>query len=564
MRYSKLVPVIVTDELQNDYEISKFNMRSVIDASTVQEKWLKFFTYLSSWKYTNQSMFKAFNKKEKEEILQNEQMMEIISSLEEVVLDNLPGESVIDKALSFMNLISGGNPNAVFSTDNINLNDEGQEKEEDDEEEDEDGDGNSEAEGDGEGDGEGEGEGDGDEDGDGDGEGEGNSDGEGEEGDNGDNDGEGDGEDEGDGEGKGEGKGNTKTNKDVVTVSNKNSDSSKKPTSKKKTFSKHNAKKKAKRGIREKGAHKNMFNNSNGGREEENLDVKADRKSTLRTTGKPVDIVKEYNVLKKLSSLMSGIEDYQFTEKEIIDISKKNSSSSFDHNRKIRILEMVSKLSKKKDIRTEQRNKHEHHTRMREYGQLTKIRNISERSRPDFGIRFVKKQPLVKIKEVEPKQVLALMIDDSGSMSQSYKRDWVEAIILNRTIEAMKYKSRLFVCKFLENIYHFTEIKNVLEAYAYMRKISFNGGNTYIQQCAEALSERIQTEKNITAEVMVINDGQDPVTSDWIPKYKTHAMMLGENNEDLSRAITASGGLYQYIDQYGRMVEQSDNIVNEE
>ena len=43
---------------------------------------------------------------------------------------------------------------------------------------------------------------------------------------------------------------------------------------------------------------------------------------------------------------------------------------------------------------------------------------------------------------------------------------------------------------------------------------------------------------------MVINDGQDPVDRDWLPNFETHAIMLGQENKDLKRAVDRVNGYY--------------------
>lgn len=146
----------------------------------------------------------------------------------------------------------------------------------------------------------------------------------------------------------------------------------------------------------------------------------------------------------------------------------------------------------------------------------------------------------IKPVEQNPKE-LFVILDDSGSMDNSFKKAIVRLILLKVRKRALAgIKSTLFM--FEADLYQ----NNPCDLANGMPYISFGGGSTNVQRSLITLKGII---KNQNASVLVINDGEDTVSSDFIPVVRTVAITIGTNNTGLQKACERSKGQYFTINK---------------
>jgi uncharacterized protein with von Willebrand factor type A (vWA) domain len=245
----------------------------------------------------------------------------------------------------------------------------------------------------------------------------------------------------------------------------------------------------------------------------------------------PIDEIKKFVEVREISDSynipMNGILDYRHLNSREVDFINK-----------LAIIESRGKLKAKKIMPKEEIDL------MNEYSQVSRIRNKTEMLYPTFGYKFATKNLMVKRHSFPTKQALCLLIDDSGSMNCTYKVDWVKAILWNRALEAESNNMDLYCALFESQVYEIQKINSLDEAKNYYKKIGFNGGGTDVQGCTEYMMEWFKV-NHISAQVVIINDGQDVVNKNWQPSEDLHAIMLGAENHNLKEVITKKDGHYE-------------------
>ena len=241
--------------------------------------------------------------------------------------------------------------------------------------------------------------------------------------------------------------------------------------------------------------------------------------------------------ISKYVEVKEKSDTYGIPMNDILDY-KNLKDKELEFIRKLSVIESRGKLKASKFVPKENTDM------MNEYSQVSKLRNKTEMLMPTFDYKFATKNLIVKRNTYPTKQALCLMIDDSGSMHEVYKMEWVKAILWNRAVESEKKNIDLYVALFEGSVYEFTKINNLDEAKKFYKKISFGGGGTNIQKCATFLMNKFKKE-NINAQVVVINDGQDYVHPSWEPSQELHAIMLGNGNDDLQTVIKKKDGHFE-------------------
>lgn len=146
---------------------------------------------------------------------------------------------------------------------------------------------------------------------------------------------------------------------------------------------------------------------------------------------------------------------------------------------------------------------------------------------PDFSLRMAKKELIVNT-PVEPeikKQKILIVIDDSGSMNETFKKDWVTAILANRLQYAMKKECEVFVSLFetrnTVKSYKWYHIYDEESALKFWDTFNYNphGGGTDVSGVIDEISKEILTNKKLfninqdlsieKPEILVVNDKQN-------------------------------------------------------
>lgn len=284
--------------------------------------------------------------------------------------------------------------------------------------------------------------------------------------------------------------------------------------------------------------------NGNGEGEEESKEPQKSSGKTASKSGQTplLERLKTYakdarKEISKYVEVKEKSDTYGIPMDDILDY-KNLKDKELEFLRKLSIIESRGKLKASKFVPKENTDM------MNEYSQVSKLRNKTEMLMPTFDYKFATKNLIVKRNTYPTKQALCLMIDDSGSMHEVYKMDWVKAILWNRAVESEKKNIDLYVALFEGSVYEFTKINNLDEAKEFYTRISFGGGGTDIQKCATFLMNKFKRE-SINAQIVVINDGQDYVHPTWEPSQELHAIMLGNGNDHLQTVIKKKDGHFE-------------------
>lgn len=238
-----------------------------------------------------------------------------------------------------------------------------------------------------------------------------------------------------------------------------------------------------------------------------------------------------------------------------------------DHLNKVAIIEGFGKsfeIKKTTEDRKVPNSRKFKSVRMSEYSEITKS-PIYQKIFPNYSIKLATKDLVINapIETQEGKQKIIILVDYSGSMNETYKQDWVLAIIADRLYYAMKEECEIFFSYFLENLYpkrSFTHIYNEETALKFFKDFQTrpDGGDTYVGNVIRSIKDEIEKNHRLfnlnvdlskeKPEILVINDGNDSCKVDNFT-WKTNAITLGQRNEELKKLSEASGGRYLTIDR---------------
>jgi hypothetical protein len=194
--------------------------------------------------------------------------------------------------------------------------------------------------------------------------------------------------------------------------------------------------------------------------------------------------------------------------------------------------------SKKKKIRE-----------MRSHGEVMKT-SKTQMVLPAFDSKLAKKELTIKTK-VKPetkKQMLTMLLDDSGSMNCIQKQSYVRAVLMNRLQSVIEGKAKLNFYLYETNRYGYKEVKDLKDAQELYKSISRkrpSGGGTHI---GSVLQETINEIHDIPGyhdpEIIIVNDGDDYVNPSEIDLkgVRINVVMLGTTNANLKSIAEASGG----------------------
>lgn len=261
-----------------------------------------------------------------------------------------------------------------------------------------------------------------------------------------------------------------------------------------------------------------------------------------------VDLLIEREITDKIIKVVS---EY-FEQKEVFERVYERETLKLRYRdyekmdpKKLKFLDKIAILESRGKMRAVKKLATPNVTTMEDYSQVKNVRGKTQMAHPLFKYRFATKSLIVKAPSNPTKQAICLMIDNSGSMNCVFKKNWVYAIIYNRCMEAERNNCVLYICTFLYDVANIKPIRTRYEGQEYYSKhCSFNGGGTNVQGCAEFMMDYFK-KKNLTVQVTVINDGQDYVDKDWVPKQELHAIMLGDENDGLKKVIERAEGHYE-------------------
>jgi hypothetical protein len=210
---------------------------------------------------------------------------------------------------------------------------------------------------------------------------------------------------------------------------------------------------------------------------------------------------------------------------------------------------------------------------MRDYAQFHMI-DLYQKMFPNFATKFLTKDLTVNVPVDRKEQIqkIIIILDYSGSMDDTEKQVWVNAILIDRFKYVMKGEAEVFFSYFVDevedlNFRHIKDREDVLEFWRHFSN-SPNGGMTEVGNMVEHIASEIAMGKlcNLQVdlsqekpEILVINDGQDEIGTEQFP-YKVNAVSLMEFSEELKDLCNATGGKQIEVDCNGDVYSHSAEL----
>lgn len=199
--------------------------------------------------------------------------------------------------------------------------------------------------------------------------------------------------------------------------------------------------------------------------------------------------------------------------------------------------------------------------RMQTTDEVTKVRK-SHMMLENFDEKLVKKELNVqtKVKPKEKKQILYMLLDDSGSMGCLEKQTFVRAILLNRLVSVVDGKSELKFSLYESSRYEFSHVTNKKETQNLFKKISLrspSGGGTHIGRILQETINEIHADTKTgyhDPEIMIVCDGDDFVDPSKLDykDVRINVVLLGCDNKNLRKVAEQSGGFFTMEKLYER------------
>jgi hypothetical protein len=199
---------------------------------------------------------------------------------------------------------------------------------------------------------------------------------------------------------------------------------------------------------------------------------------------------------------------------------------------------------------------------MRDYSQVFNV-DLYQRLFPDFDMKLLTKNLTINVPvdRTEHKQKIIMLLDFSGSMSNSRKQEWVVAILMDRLKHCMLEEAEVFFSYFCHRAtdMHFTHVYNRATALEFLNTFSTSpdGGDTHIGDMIDFINNQINNRGRLhnldidlsedQPEILVINDGDDSIkTSEF--SYKTNAISLYRTNAELKGLCIKNKGKYVTVE----------------
>lgn len=215
---------------------------------------------------------------------------------------------------------------------------------------------------------------------------------------------------------------------------------------------------------------------------------------------------------------------------------------------------------------------------MRDYAQIANI-DLYQKLFPNFDVKLLTKDLVVNVPvdRKEQKQKIIILLDFSGSMDDTVKQDWVNAILIDRFRYVMKGEAEVFFSYFVHDPdrLHFQHIHDKASVIRFWQTFSNdpNGGGTRVGSMVERVANSIKGKKlcNLDIdlseekpEILIINDGEDRIDSDQFP-YKVNAICLMNQNNQLKDLCINTHGKQVFVDEDSSVIaysESGEEIIN--
>lgn len=190
------------------------------------------------------------------------------------------------------------------------------------------------------------------------------------------------------------------------------------------------------------------------------------------------------------------------------------------NNDLLKLIDIKAYLEEKVDLSTSKdkkliQNNSSNQKKQYQIDSYSKINKVSamQRVMPNFDDKFVKKELAVKekVKPEEKKQMLTILLDDSGSMNCAHKQAYVRALLMNRLQSVVEGKSKVRFFSFESTRYNPHEASTKEEAaklYKHIVRRRPSGGGTNVGACLQQTIDEIHNLPGYhKPEILIINDG---------------------------------------------------------
>ncbi len=215
---------------------------------------------------------------------------------------------------------------------------------------------------------------------------------------------------------------------------------------------------------------------------------------------------------------------------------------------------------------------------MRDYAQIAQV-DLYQKLFPNFPVKLLTKDLVVNVPvdRKEQKQKIIIILDFSGSMDEEFKQDWVNAILIDRFKYVMKGEAEVFFSYFVDNpndlnFQHIHDKESVIKFWQTFSNDP-NGGMTEVGQMVDRIAEEVKKKRLMNLkvdlseekpEILVINDGADPINTEAFP-YKVNAICLGQRNPELRKLCIETKGKQVDVSENSKVVAYSESgqeIIN--
>ena len=282
--------------------------------------------------------------------------------------------------------------------------------------------------------------------------------------------------------------------------------------------------------------------------------------------------------LKLMQNVLLDFDRKTYTDPTINDQLELNEHSK---NRKMSILDKVSivgkfgtqfKVEKEVDEKIVSNSDTYAKKMMRDYAQMAQV-DLYQRLFPNFPVKLLMKDLVVSVPvdRKEQKQKIIIILDFSGSMDESFKQDWVNAILIDRFRYVLQGEAEVFFSYFVHNPenmhFHHIHDKESVMAFWQMFSNEPDGGTTYVGSMVNRISSEIKWKRLMNLdidlseekpEILVINDGDDEIDAEEFP-YKVNAICLGQMNPQLKDLCVATKGKKVYVDWDNKITSFSES-----
>ena len=265
----------------------------------------------------------------------------------------------------------------------------------------------------------------------------------------------------------------------------------------------------------------------------------------------------DLNAARKAIDEMSGF------ERECLGSNHAESIMANLTERQKAAMELGEKLQTLSRLKTGARKTHivDPRGKKRRVEKIINYSDITRSSKVNFGYdeEFLDYKMVTKSLDVPyktkieaSKQLLYMLIDCSGSMSEDRKLGAVMAVLLNRLDGVVRGECELYVRYYEGDLfpeYHIKDEKGAKDFFMLNKTKSYNMGGTDIQNCLKKTIKRMgEIPDVVKPEIMIVTDGNDHV--DYMNTHGAivHSILVGRvENVGLKTISRKSGGVYLSI-----------------